>query len=76
MKTYFIESSLPLFPQPYIDQLGNQPFKYGLQVQAESVRAMDEPVKQILTWTGYGYEPTTFDKLPVGKNIMIKIVEQ
>jgi hypothetical protein len=37
MKTFFITSDFPLFSMAYIDQIGAEPAKYGLQIQAENV---------------------------------------
>ena len=37
MKTFYITSEMPLFPVPYLDQLGDEPAKYGFQIQADDV---------------------------------------
>ena len=37
MKTFYITSEMPLFPVPHLDQLGDKPILYALQIQADDV---------------------------------------
>lgn len=37
MKMFYVTSDMPLFPIDFVDQLGHEPFKYGIQVQADNV---------------------------------------
>jgi len=37
VKTFYITSKMPLFPVPHLDQLGDKPVLYALQIQADNV---------------------------------------